>query len=186
MSQVMTRFTIATLAAILFLVGGSAAKAESAHDFAFDAIDGGALPMSQFEGKAVLVVNTASFCGYTSQYEGLQRLWSAYKDKGLVVLGVPSNDFGGQEPGTAEEIKDFCEANFDVDFPLTAKEVVKGSNAHSFYQWAAAEKGSKNAPRWNFHKYLVAPDGSLVEAFPSRVTPMSNELVAAVEANLPK
>ena len=182
----MTRFTIATLAATLFLVGGSAAKAETAHDFAFDAIDGGALPMSQFEGKAVLVVNTASFCGYTPQYEGLQRLWSEYKDKGLIVLGVPSNDFGGQEPGTAEEIKDFCEANFDVDFPLTAKEVVKGSNAHSFYQWAAAEKGSKNAPSWNFHKYLVAPDGSLVEAFPSRVTPMSNELVAAVEANLPK
>ncbi|MEQ9446556.1 MAG: glutathione peroxidase, partial [Rhodospirillaceae bacterium] len=106
--------------------------AETAHDFSFSSIDGGALPLSDYKGKAVLIVNTASFCGYTPQYEGLQSLWSEYKDKGLVVLGVPSNDFGAQEPGTAEEIKDFCETNFDVDFPLAAKEVVKGSDAHAF------------------------------------------------------
>ncbi len=143
--------------------------ADSAHDFSFNSIDGDPLPMSQYKGKAVLVVNTASFCGYTPQYEGLQSLWTEYRDKGLVVLGVPSNDFGAQEPGTAEEIKDFCEANFDVDFPLTAKQVVKGGDAHPFYQWAADEKGASNAPRWNFHKYLVAPDGALVEAFPSGV-----------------
>ena len=177
--------TAALLATTLSLVGGNLAMAETAHDFSFDSIDGDALPMSQYKGKAVLVVNTASFCGYTPQYEGLQSLWSEYKDKGLVVLGVPSNDFGAQEPGTAEEIKDFCEANFDVDFPLTAKAVVKGGSAHSFYKWAAAEKGAENAPRWNFHKYLVAPDGSLVDAFPSRVEPMSQELVSAVEAHLP-
>ncbi|MGB1876707.1 MAG: glutathione peroxidase [Rhodospirillaceae bacterium] len=175
----------ALIAATVSLAGGNQAMAETAHDFSFDSIDGGALPLSQYEGKAVLVVNTASFCGYTPQYEGLQSLWSEYKDKGLVVLGVPSNDFGAQEPGTAEEIKDFCEANFDVDFPLTAKEVVKGGGAHSFYKWAAAEKGAENAPRWNFHKYLVAPNGSLVNAFPSRVEPMSKELVSAVEAVLP-
>lgn len=175
----------ALIASTLSLAGGYSAMAETAHDFTFDSIDGDALPMSQYKGKAVLVVNTASFCGYTPQYEGLQSLWTEYKDKGLVVLGVPSNDFGAQEPGTAEEIKDFCEANFDVDFPLTAKEVVKGGNAHSFYKWAVAEKGTENAPSWNFHKYLVAPDGSLVEAFPSRVEPMSKELVSAVEANLP-
>ncbi|MBT4740330.1 MAG: glutathione peroxidase [Rhodospirillaceae bacterium] len=183
----MNRRTLtATLIASIFLLsGGNAAMAETAHDFSFDSIDGGALPMSQYKGKALLVVNTASFCGYTPQYEGLQSLWSEYKDKGLVVLGVPSNDFGAQEPGTAEEIKDFCEANFDVDFPLTAKEVVKGGSAHSFYKWAAAEKGAENAPSWNFHKYLVAPDGSLVEAFPSRVEPMSKELVSAIEAQLP-
>jgi glutathione peroxidase len=184
----MNRYTLAAvvLASTITLTGGQSAMAETAHDFSFASIDGGALPMSQFEGKAVLVVNTASFCGYTPQYEGLQTLWSEYKDKGLVVLGVPSNDFGAQEPGTAEDIKDFCEANFDVDFPLTAKEVVKGGEAHEFYKWAAAEKGAENAPRWNFHKYLIAPDGSLVTAFPSKVEPMSEEMLAAVKANLPK
>lgn len=176
----------ALFASALAVSGALPAMAESAHDFSFSAIEGGDLPMSQYKGKAVLVVNTASFCGYTPQYEGLQSLWSEYKDKGLVVLGVPSNDFGAQEPGTADEIKDFCEANFAVDFPLAGKEVVKGGAAHPFYKWAAEEKGAENAPRWNFHKYLVAPDGSLAEAFPSRVEPMSKELVAAVEANLPK
>lgn len=179
-------FAATLIASSLTLTGALPAMAESAHDFSFSAIEGGDLPMSQYEGKAVLVVNTASFCGYTPQYEGLQTLWTEYKDKGLVVLGVPSNDFGAQEPGSAEEIKDFCEANFDVDFPLAGKEVVKGGDAHPFYQWAAAEKGADNAPRWNFHKYLVAPDGSLVNAFPSRVEPMSKELVSAVEAHLPK
>ena len=184
----MNRRTLAAAvtATLMTAAGAFPAMAESAHDSSFNAIEGGDLPMSQFKGKAVLVVNTASFCGYTPQYEGLQSLWSEYRDKGLVVLGVPSNDFGAQEPGTEAEIKDFCEANFDVDFPLTAKEVVKGSDAHPFYQWAAAEKGASNAPRWNFHKYLVAPDGSLAEAFPSRVEPLSEELVSAVEANLPK
>lgn len=179
-------YAAALFVSALGVNGGNMAMAESAHDFSFDSIDGGALPLSQYKGKAVLVVNTASFCGYTPQYEGLQSLWSAYEDKGLVVLGVPSNDFGAQEPGTAEEIKDFCETNFDIDFPLTAKEVVKGGSAHSFYKWAVEEKGAENAPKWNFHKYLIAPDGSLVSAFPSRVEPMSDELIAAVEANLPK
>jgi len=184
----MSRRTLSTVffAAVLAVFGGNQAMAESAHDFTFDAIDGGSLPMSGYEGKAVLVVNTASFCGYTPQYEGLQSLWSEYRDQGLVVLGVPSNDFGAQEPGTANEIKDFCETNFDVDFPLTAKQVVKGGDAHPFYQWAAAEKGDENAPRWNFHKYLVGPDGDLVAAFPSRVEPMSGELVSSVKAALAK
>lgn len=178
---------IKTLVSLVFAtcLGGAAVMAETAHDFSFNSIDGGALPLSQFKGKAVLVVNTASFCGYTPQYEGLQSLWSEYKDQGLVVLGVPSNDFGAQEPGSATEIKDFCEANFDVDFPLADKEVVKGGSAHEFYKWAAEEKGAENAPRWNFHKYLVAPDGSLAAAFPSKVEPMSDELLTAVKANLP-
>ena len=181
----MTKISFAAIVTSLFtLLGGATAMAETAHDFAFSSIDGGALPMSEYKGKAVLVVNTASFCGYTPQYEGLQSLWSEYKDKGLVVLGVPSNDFGAQEPGTAEEIKDFCETNFDVDFPLAAKEVVKGNNAHAFYKWAADVKGNENAPSWNFHKYLVGPDGTLIAAFPSRVEPMSKELVGAVEAAL--
>ncbi len=181
----MKKISLAAIVTSFFTVLGSvAAMAETAHDFSFSSIDGGALPLSDYKGKAVLIVNTASFCGYTPQYEGLQSLWSEYKDKGLVVLGVPSNDFGAQEPGTAEEIKDFCETNFDVDFPLAAKEVVKGSDAHAFYKWAADVKGDENVPRWNFHKYLVGPDGTLVEAFPSRVEPMSKELIGAVEAAL--
>ena len=142
--------TTALFAVTLAATGAIPAMAETAHDFSFDSIDGGDLPMSQYKGKTVLVVNTASFCGFTPQYEGLQSLWSEYRDQGLVVLGVPSNAFGAQEPGTAEEIKDFCEANFNIDFPLAAKEVVKGGNAHPFYQWAAAEKGAENAPRLEF------------------------------------
>lgn len=184
----MSKINLATAlaASIILLTGPVTAFAETAHDFSFNAIEGGELAMSQFKGKAVLVVNTASFCGYTPQYEGLQTLWSEYKDQGLVVLGVPSNDFGAQEPGSSDEIKDFCQTNFNVDFPLAAKEVVKGNRAHPFYQWAVVEQGDENAPRWNFHKYLVAPDGELVDAFPSRVKPMSQELLSSVKANLPK
>lgn len=173
------------LVSSLFVVS-STGHAMSAWDFKFDSIDGKPLPLSDFKGKAVLVVNTASQCGFTPQYEGLQALWSQYRDKGLVVLGVPSNDFGGQEPGSAEEIKRFCEVNFDVDFPLTAKQKVVGGDAHPFYRWIAAELGEGATPRWNFHKYLVDPSGQIVGAFPSRVTPESEELRKAVEAALPK
>jgi len=157
--------------------------ATTAHDFDFVSIDGKPLPLSTFRGKAILVVNTASMCGYTPQYKGLQALWDEYRDRGLVVLGVPSNDFGGQEPGSEEEIKQFCEINFAVDFPMTAKATVLGSKAHAFYAWAAAAKG---APRWNFHKYLIGPDGQLAAAFGSAVAPASTELRTAIDAVLPR
>ncbi len=169
--------------AVLFagLVLGGPVMATNAHDFSFDAIEGGPLPMSSFKGKAVLVVNTASFCGFTPQYEGLQALWQDYQDKGLVVLGVPANDFGAQEPGSAEEIKRFCEANYAVDFPLTAKVSVVGRDAHPFYKWAETMLGASSAPKWNFHKYLVDADGNLVAAFPSSVKPRSAQLIDAVD-----
>ena len=154
-----------------------------AHQFTFQRIEGGDLPLSGYAGKAVLVVNTASLCGFTPQYKGLQALWESYRDKGLVVLGVPSNDFGGQEPGTEAQIQEFCAVNFAVDFPMTGKSVVKGEDAHPFYRWAAAEKG---APRWNFHKYLIGPDGALVGAYGSNTAPDSAELRRAVEAVLPR
>lgn len=181
----MTRFAtlIAALAAITF---GGTAMAENAYDYQFQTIDGKPMPMSDYKGKAVLVVNTASFCGYTPQYEGLQSLWEDYKDKGLVVVGVPANDFGKQEPGTAAEIKDFCESKYDVSFPLADKEVVKGPDAHPFYKWAAATLGESNVPKWNFHKYLVDAKGNLVAAFPSKVDPKAPELVAAVDKALAK
>jgi glutathione peroxidase len=157
----------------------------SAHDFDFVSIDGGALPLRAWKGKPVLVVNTASFCGYTPQYKGLEALWRRYKDRGLVLLGVPSNDFGGQEPGSAAEIKAFCET-YDVSFPLSRKEKVTGDDAHPFYRWIAAELGEGGAPRWNFHKYLIGGDGLLAGAWPSGVTPLSKYITEAVDAALAK
>ena len=146
----------------------SETKTKSAHDFMFKTIEGESLPLSEFSGKAILIVNTASFCGFTSQYTALQDLWQRYRGKGLVVLGVPSDDFGSQEPGTETEIKTFCEVNFNINFPLTEKTQVKGPVAHPFYKWAAAELGLVAKPRWNFHKYLVTPDGRLANWFSDR------------------
>ena len=153
----------------------------SGFDFSFRKIDGGALPLSAWRGKPVLVVNTASECGYTPQYAGLEKLWQRYRDRGFVLLGVPSNDFGAQEPGNEAEIKEFCTRNYGVDFPLAAKERVTGADAHPFYQWVAQEAG---APRWNFHKYLIAPDGKLAGAWASRVAPEDAAISGAIEAAL--
>lgn len=156
----------------------------NAHSFSFTTIDGAPLPLAGFSGKAVLVVNTASACGLTPQYKGLEALWGAYRDRGLVVLGVPCNDFGAQEPGTEGEIKSFCETRFGVDFPMTRKAHVIGAAAHPFYQWAATELAEGGTPRWNFHKYLVGRDGSLAGVFGSRTDPEAAEIKAAIEAAL--
>jgi glutathione peroxidase len=152
-----------------------------AHAFAFHANDGGPLPLARYRGKPVLIVNTASFCGYTPQYAELEALHEKYSPRGLVVLAVPSNDFGAQEPGSAAEIKEFCATRYRVAFPLAAKERVIGSEAHPFYRWIAAELGEAGVPRWNFHKYLVAPDGTLAGAWPSSVRPLGPEIVEAIE-----
>jgi glutathione peroxidase len=156
----------------------------SAYDFSFKSIDGKPLPMSTFKGKAVLVVNVASQCGLTPQYSGLEELWKANKDKGLVVLGVPANDFGAQEPGTENEIKTFCETRFKVDFPMTAKEHVIGGEAHPLYKWIAGELGEGAAPKWNFHKYLIGKDGTIAGTFGSRTEPTAPEIQAAVDEAL--
>jgi glutathione peroxidase len=163
-----------------------AGQAGSAYDFSFTSIDGKPLPLADFKGRAVLVVNTASFCGFTKQYKGLQALYEAYEPKGLVVVGVPSNDFGSQEPGSSGQIKEFCEGAFGITFPLTEKVVVKGDGAHPFYKWAAATLGPKSEPGWNFHKYLVGRDGRVVASFFSGVAPDAKELISAVEAELAK
>ncbi|MEE2693959.1 MAG: glutathione peroxidase [Pseudomonadota bacterium] len=157
---------------------------ESAHDFAFVSIDGEPLPLSMFSGKAVLIVNTASFCGFTKQYAKLQTLHERYAAKGLVVLGVPSNDFGGQEPGKSDEIKSFCEVNYGINFPLTEKVRVKGEDVHPFYAWAAEELGFVARPRWNFHKYLVNRNGELVTWFSSPTSPLSSKVLIAIERAL--
>ena len=158
--------------------------AASAHDYAFNTIDGAPLPLTTFKDKVVLVVNTASACGLTPQYDGLEKLYSDYRDRGLVVLGVPCNDFGAQEPRAEPEIAKFCESMYDVTFPLTAKQKVIGPDAHALYKWIAAQAGEGAAPKWNFHKYLIGKDGGLLGAWPSRVRPGSSEITEAVEAAL--
>ncbi len=175
---------VALVGFALVVAGADASRAQSAHDFEFTAIDGAPLPMSTFKGKAVLLVNTASFCGFTPQYKGLQTLWQTYRERGLVVLGVPSNDFGGQEPKGEAAIKDFCETNFQVDFPMTAKQKVVGRDAHPLYRWIVEKMGAKAAPRWNFHKFLIGRDGQPAAVFTARHAPMSETVTAAVEAAL--
>ncbi len=156
----------------------------SAWDFDFLSIDGKPMPMRDFAGKPVLLVNVASACGFTPQYGGLQELHADRQAGGLVVLGVPSNDFGAQEPGSEAAIRRFCETSFGVTFPMTAKQTVVGAGAHPLYRWITAELGEGAAPRWNFHKYLIGRDGSVREAWPSRVAPMSVEVKTAVDAAL--
>lgn len=155
-----------------------------AYDFEFHTIEGGHLPLETYRDKVVLVVNTASQCGLTPQYEGLEKLYSDYKDEGLVVLGVPCNQFAGQEPGTEAEIKEFCETRFAVDFPMTAKAEVKGEGAHPFYKWAKDVLGEPAEPVWNFHKILVGKDGKLIRAFGPRTEPLDDEVVGAIKAAL--
>jgi len=180
------RSVLGLMLVVLFLGPPTFSKAaNSAHDFAFTSIEGEPMPLSAFEGKAILVVNTASLCGFTHQYDDLQALWDRYRDRGLVVVGVPSNDFGEQEPGTADQIKEFCELNFNVDFPLTTKQHVAGPEAHPFYLWTAEELGDEAKPRWNFHKYLVGPDGQLAAWFSTQTSPTSQPVFDAVERVLP-
>lgn len=142
------------------------------------------LPLSSFEGKVLLIVNTASKCGFTSQYVELEKLYKKYQSRGFVVLGVPSNDFGNQEPGDAGEISHFCQINYGVSFPMTAKEVVSGENAHPFYKWAYQQLGFGSAPKWNFHKYLINRNGELVTYYYSTTKPDAPRLLKAIEKAL--
>ena len=156
----------------------------TAHDFSFTSIKGEPLPLKSFSGHPVLIVNVASKCGLTPQYEGLVSLYRELKDKGLVVLGVPSNQFMGQEPGTNEEIETFCSMTFGVDFPLTAKTDVKGDTAHPFYKWMKGELGDPAEPVWNFHKLLIGKDGKALQAFAPTTVPEAPEIRAAIDGVL--
>jgi glutathione peroxidase len=156
----------------------------NAHRFTFDAIDGAALPLRRFAGKVLLIVNTASECGFTGQYQDLEALWRRYRDRGLVVLGVPCNDFGAQEPGDEAEIRAFCAKYYGVTFPLTCKTDVIGASAHPFYLAIADLLGEEALPRWNFHKFLIGRDGELLGSFPSKASPQGTEIVNAIEAAL--
>jgi glutathione peroxidase len=155
----------------------------TAYAFTFAGLKGGDLRLADHAGKPILVVNTASFCGYTPQYVGLQQLWTRYRERGLMIVGVPSNDFGGQEPGTADDIVATAQQQHGVTFPLAAKAEVKGPGMHPFYKWAAAERPLE-APRWNFHKYLIGRDGHVVGSFPAQVAPDDPKLIAAIDKEL--
>lgn len=156
----------------------------SAYDFTLPALDGTIIDLADFSGQALLIVNTASQCGFTPQYDGLQALHEAYGDKGLVVIGVPSNDFGAQETGTSEEIASFCEVNFNISFVMADKVAVKGDSAHPLYQWAKDQTGFAGRPRWNFHKYLIGRDGQIIDWFSSMSAPQSDKVIKAIEAAL--
>jgi glutathione peroxidase len=155
----------------------------TAYAFTFKGLDKSDILLSSYAGHPILVVNTASLCGYTPQYTGLQALWTRYRDRGLIVLGVPSNDFGGQEPGDVAEIGKTAHDDYHVTFPLADKVAVKGTNAHPFYKWAAIERPLE-APRWNFHKYLIGRDGQLKAGFSSAVEPTDPAVIAAIEKEL--
>jgi glutathione peroxidase len=155
--------------------------AEGAHAFSFPGLSGGTIDLAAFAGRPVLLINTASECGYTPQYADLKALHDRLGPRGLVVLGVPSNDFGGQEPGDEAAIERFCTSRFQVDFPMAAKQRVLGRDAHPFYRWIAETLGEGAVPRWNFHKFLIGPDGALVDGWPSGVKPADPKIVGAIE-----
>lgn len=158
---------------------------QNVYEFSFKTLVGDEpMPLSNYKGKVILIVNTASKCGFTPQYEGLEKLYATYKDKGLVIIGVPSNDFGQQEPGSSKEIANFCKLNYGVSFPMAAKEVVSGDDAHPFYQYARKVLGFGAAPKWNFHKYLVDRNGVLIDYFNSTTSPNSSGIVSAIEKAL--
>lgn len=161
---------------------GTGMSKATAFAFSFPGLDGQAIRLADHAGHPILIVNTASLCGYTPQYSALQEIWARYRERGLFVVGVPSNDFGGQEPGGTAEIEQTTHQH-GVTFPIAAKVSVRGPQPHPFYKWAASER-PLDAPRWNFHKYLVGRDGHIVGSFPSAVTPTDDRVVTAIEQEL--
>jgi|TARA_B100000767_G_scaffold103390_1_gene99281 glutathione peroxidase len=154
-----------------------------ASHFSFESVDGKSINLSDYKEKVILVVNVASRCGFTSQYKDLQELWSEYKEEGLVVIGVPSNNFR-QEPGTNKEIKNFCETTFGIDFPITKKLSVKGEDAHPFFSWAKKNHGSSAVPKWNFHKIIIGKNGKVLDTFASITKPSSKKFISIIEKEI--
>ena len=151
------------------------------YDFKLELITGETISLDKYEGKTVLLVNVASKCGFTKQYTDLQKLWEKYREKDLIVLGVPSNQFGNQEPGSNNEIKNFCETNFNINFPMTSKYNVKGENAHEIYKWAKDTFGKSAVPKWNFHKILIDKKGKIYDTYASFTNPMSIKIIKELE-----
>ena len=152
-----------------------------AYDFNFKDLDGSNLNLSKYKDKVIVVVNVASQCGFTKQYEDMQKIWDLYQEKGIVMIGVPSNDFGNQEPGDNKEIKNFCESKFGITFPMTEKIKVKGEDAHPFYKWARDNYGKEAIPKWNFHKIIIGKNGKIYDTFASITNPSSKKFIKAIE-----
>ena len=161
----------------------SANYSKLVYDFEFNGIDGNKIELSDFKNKVLVVVNVASRCGYTPQYDDLQALWTNYKNKDFVVIGVPTNNFK-QEPGSNEQIKDFCETNFGITFPLTEKTDVIGKNAHPFYKWAKKNYGIGAIPKWNFHKIIIGKNGKVLDTFASFTKPTSKKFLNTIEKEI--
>ena len=166
---------------LIFNITVNSMENKTFYDFELDLITGETISLDKYEGKAVLLVNVASKCGFTKQYTDLQNLWEKYREKNLIVIGVPSNQFGSQEPGSNDEIKDFCETNFNINFPMTSKYDVKGENAHDVYKWAKDTFGKSAVPKWNFHKILIDKNGKIHDTFVSFTNPMSKKIIKELE-----
>jgi glutathione peroxidase len=150
------------------------------YDFKIEGVSGEIINLSDYKNKVILIVNTASYCGFTKQYDELQELWDLYKSKGLIVLGVPSNSFN-QEKQSNSEVKEFCEVNFNINFPLTAITEVKGEKAHELFKWAKENHGKSAIPKWNFHKILINKQGKVEDTFASFTKPMSKKIINKIE-----
>jgi len=179
------RKVIFLLSIIMFFFKTSASSnyEKKIYDFSIKSITDETINFKDYKNKVILVVNTASYCGFTKQYDELQELWNLYKEKGLIVLGVPSNSFN-QEKNNNADVKEFCEVNFNINFPLTTITEVKGENAHEIFKWAKENYGNKAVPKWNFHKILINKNGKIEETFSSFTKPMSKKLIDKIEAIL--
>ena len=179
----MKKIIIIVLIMFSFLSKTNANYDQLVYEFSFKSIDGDKINLQNFKNKVIVVVNVASRCGFTNQYEDLQKLWSNYKDKDLVVIGVPTNNFK-QEPGSNKDIKDFCETNFNIGFPITEKMDVVGNNAHPFFIWAKENHGRSAIPKWNFHKIIIGKDGKVVDTFASITRPSAKKFIKVIEEQI--
>ena len=168
----------------IFATNASSNYDKLAYNFNFNDLDGSPLSLSEYKNKVIIVVNVASKCGFTKQYDDMQKIWEKYQARGIIMLGVPSNDFGNQEPGNSQEIKNFCEAKFGITFPMTEKVSVRGEDAHPFYKWAKENHGKSAIPKWNFHKIIVGKTGKIVDTFSSITNPSSKKFIEALEKAL--
>ena len=180
----MTKKLIVSLLIMIFFNNNVSANYEKLiYDFNIESIDGKNIEFSNYKNKLILLVNVASYCGFTKQYSDLQNLWENYRNKDLIVIGVPSKSFN-QEKNSNDEVKEFCEVNFNISFPLTSIYDVKGNNSHEIYKWAKKNYGNSAVPKWNFHKILIGRNGKIIDTFAPFTNPMSEKIIKIIEENL--
>ena len=178
------KFFLLIITMSLFFTSATGNYDKLVYDFNFKDLDGSLINLSEYKNKVIVIINVASQCGFTKQYNDMQTIWEKYQEKGLIMMGVPSNDFGKQEPGSNKEIKNFCEAKFGITFPMTEKIIVKGENAHPLYLWAKKNHGNSAVPKWNFHKIIIGKNGKIEDTFASITKPTSKKFISALEKAL--